>query len=142
MRFLIESLTIAAGAALGANARYWIGALTKASTQSFPWPTMLINILGSALLGAFTAAALLRGWGWQWRLFFAVGLCGGFTTFSTFSYEVIDAFYERSWRVAALYALLSFVLCVAGCLAGGHFTRIALQSSGDSQPSNGNPFAR
>jgi len=136
MNYLMESLWIAAGAAIGANARYWIGFLTKASTQSFPWPTLLINCLGSALLGAFTAAALAKGWGWQWRLFFAVGLCGGFTTFSTFSFEVIDTFYQRSWRLAGLYAIASLVLCVAFCLIGGHFGRILFVGPGGAA----NPF--
>jgi len=139
MRFLSESLWVAFGAAIGANARYWIGYWAKANVQSFPWPTLLINFLGSVLLGVFSAAALQRGWGWQGRLFFAVGLCGGFTTFSTFSFEVIDMFYARSWKVAGLYALLSLVLCVAGCFAGGHFGRVAFAQRGPAVKGT-NPF--
>ncbi len=65
MRYILESGYIALGAAIGANARYWFGFFAKASTQSFPWPTMTINIVGSALLGAFSAAAIMRGWGGQ-----------------------------------------------------------------------------
>jgi len=142
MRYLMESAYVALGAAIGANARYWIGFLAKASTQPFPWPTMTINILGSMLLGAFSAAAIMRGWGWQGRLFFAVGVCGGFTTFSTFSFEVIDLFYEKSWRLASLYALLSFTLSIAGCLAGGHLARILLTHPAQVPPANGNPFSK
>lgn len=141
MRFLSESLWIGLGAALGANGRYWIGYACKASIQEFPWPTMLINIIGSMMLGFFSAAALERGWGWQGRLFFAVGVCGGFTTFSTFSFEVIDAYFRRSWKMAAVYALLSLVCCVAGCFAGGHFGRLIFANKPPA--SNGiNPFEK
>ena len=141
MRFVSESLWIALGAALGANGRYWIGYACKASVQEFPWPTLLINVIGSLLLGAFSAAAIERGWGQPARVFFAVGVCGGFTTFSTFSFEVIDAFYRRSWKLAGAYALLSLVLCVAGCLAGGHFGRLLFANK--PPVSNGsNPFEK
>ncbi|HVT10776.1 MAG TPA: fluoride efflux transporter CrcB [Fimbriimonadaceae bacterium] len=140
MKFFIESLWIGLGAALGANGRYWIGYLCKASIQEFPWPTMLINIFGSLMLGFFSAVALERGWGWQGRLFFAVGVCGGFTTFSTFSFEVIDAYFRRSWKLAAAYAALSLVLCIAGCFAGGHFGRLMFANK--PPKANGvNPFA-
>lgn len=140
MRYLTESIYVAMGAAIGANARYWIGYFAKAISQPFPWPTLIINILGSMLLGAFSATALLKGWGWQGRLFFAVGICGGFTTFSTFSFEVLDLFYEKSWRMAGLYATVSFVLSVAGCLAGGHFARIYFSQPHHVPAENGNPF--
>src|SRR5450432_1244079 len=100
MRHLSNSLWIALGAAIGANARYWIGYMcNRAGAPEFPWPTLLINVLGSLLLGMFSAAALERGFGWPSRLFFAVGLCGGFTTFSTFSFEVIDTFFRKGWKV-------------------------------------------
>lgn len=124
MNHLTDSLWIAGGAAIGANARYWIGYAFKAATQPFPWPTLLINVLGSLLLGAFSALALARGWGGQSRLFFAVGLCGGFTTFSTFAYEFIATGYEKSWKVSAAYAALSFALCVGACFVGAHVVRL------------------
>ena len=140
--YLMESVYVALGAAIGANARYWIGFLTNASKQPFPWPTLTINVIGSMLLGAFSAVAILRGWGWQGRLFFAVGVCGGFTTFSTFSFEVVDLFYEKSWRIAGLYAFISFVLSVGGCLAGAHFARMMLSQPNHELPKNGNPFRK
>jgi len=142
MRYLVESGYVALGAAIGANSRFWLGVLTNASKQPFPWPTLLINIVGSTLLGAFSAAAILRGLDSQWRLFFAVGVCGGFTTFSTFSFEVIDLFYEKSWRAAGFYALLSFVLSVGGCFLGGHIARVLLSQPHQKQPENGNPFGK
>jgi CrcB protein len=123
------------GGAIGALGRHGIGTWTKTSLQSFPWPTLLINFVGSAALGVFTAAALARGWGMHERLFFAVGVCGGFTTFSTFSIQVIELVYERSWRSASTYIALSLMLCIGGCFLGGHFGRLLF-----SKHSPGNPF--
>ena len=134
--YFLESWYVGIGAAIGANARYWIGYACKASTQAFPWPTLLINVLGSALLGSFTAMALAKGWGTNSRLFFAVGVCGGFTTFSTFSYEVVATYYEKSEKLALIYALLSLVLSVGACWLGGHFTHRALARP----PYQENPF--
>ena len=139
MKYLAESLWVALGAAIGANARYWIGYWAKAQVQTFPWPTLVINLVGSFLLGAFSAAALSLGWGWQSRLFFAVGLCGGFTTFSTFSFEVIELMEQRSWKLVSAYALGSVVLCVAGCLMGVHvgralFGHAAVATSPNQEP--------
>jgi CrcB protein len=123
MRYVSESLWVALGAAIGANLRYWLSVATDAGNQRFPWPTMTINILGSMALGVFSAICLIKGWGGTTRLFFAVGLCGGFTTFSTFSFEVVDAIYERSWRLAIGYAISSVILCVCGCYVGAHVAR-------------------
>jgi len=142
VRYLLDSIYVAMGAAVGANARYWISYFTHATQQPFPWPTLLINILGSMLLGAFTAASVLKGWGPPARLVFAVGVCGGFTTFSTFSFEVLDLFYEKSWRLAGIYAVLSLILSVGGCLAGGHLARVLLVKQHERQAQNPNPFAK
>lgn len=122
-RPLVDSLFVGIGAAIGANARYWIGYWAKANVQAFPWPTLLINVVGSFALGVFAAFSLAKGWSEQWRLFVAVGLCGGFTTFSTFSYECIALIYERNWRSAAVYAALSLILCLLGTFLGVHLGR-------------------
>jgi CrcB protein len=122
---LAQSGLVALGAAVGANLRYWIGFFAHASTRDWPWPTLLINVLGSMLLGGFAASALERGWGDGWRLLIAVGLCGGFTTFSTFSFEAIDLILRKNYSVAAQYAAASLILCLAGCWLGGHVARLA-----------------
>ena len=137
MKYLSDSLWVALGASLGANARFWIGFICKSNVQEFPWPTLLINVIGSSALGFFSAAALERGWPWSARPFYAVGVCGGFTTFSTFSFEVIDLFFRKSWRAALVYAAISFVLSIAGCLGGGHIGRVLFGQR--ETPSN--PFA-
>jgi CrcB protein len=113
-----ESLYVFLGAGLGGVLRYWVGILCRIQGQAFPWPTLLINVVGSFVLGAFAAAALLRDWPSQSRLFFAVGVCGGFTTFSTFSLEAVRLLNERAWKAAGAYCLLSLVLSVAACFLG------------------------
>ncbi len=123
MNAFSQSLLVAAGAAVGANARYWIGVAAKASTQIWPWPTLLINFLGSIALGVFAALALAKGWSDGWKLLIAVGFCGGFTTFSTFSFEVVDLFLRKEPATAIQYIAASVVLCIAGCWAGVHLAR-------------------
>ncbi|MGI8923507.1 MAG: FluC/FEX family fluoride channel [Fimbriimonadales bacterium] len=56
-------------------------------TPTIPWHTLMINVSGSLVLGAFMALALAKGWGTGWRLLIAVGFAGGFTTFSAFAAE-------------------------------------------------------
>ena len=125
MRFLEESIYVAAGAALGANARYWLGYWLVGRTHAgFPWHTLIINVSGSLALGAFVALALVHGWGHNWRLFFVVGLCGGFTTFSAFSAEMIRLMEERQMFAAAGYFLGSNFLSIGACFLGAHFARI------------------
>lgn len=125
MNPFVSSLVIGAGAALGANARFWFGYWwTGRFGSDYPWHTLLINLVGSILLGAFMAFALLKGWGVGWRLFVAVGFAGGFTTFSTFSAEVVNLIEEGRLGSAGSYMLLSVGLSVLGCWAGAHLSRM------------------
>lgn len=85
-------LLVSAGGLLGANARYLLGvwiAQKTAEKTTFPWGTVLINLTGSFALGLFMTLALRHQWSDGWRLFFAVGFLGAYTTFSTFEYESI-----------------------------------------------------
>jgi fluoride exporter len=110
---------IAAGGAAGAAARFMIGGwVTTWAHAGFPWATFAINVSGSLLLGymhralpAFTSAPHVRA-------AISVGLCGGFTTFSTFDYEMLRLLQDRAWGTAGAYAVSSVVLCVAGVFAG------------------------
>jgi len=92
-------LLISFGAILGANLRYWVGAWAGQKFGSgFPLGTLLINVIGSFLIGLFMTLAteklLLDP---RWRLFFAVGFLGAFTTFSTFTYESITLLMSGEW---------------------------------------------
>ena len=120
-------MIIAVGAAIGANARYWIGYwVTGKLGPAFPYSTLGINVAGSLILGAFLSAAMATGLSHQWRLFVAVGLCGGFTTFSAFSADTVILIEEGAYVPAFLYVLGSCVLSIAGCFAGAHLVRSAL----------------
>ena len=111
------SLAIALGGAFGSLARYWVGAALAGVSAAFPVGTLLINVVGSfalgAILGALPAAppsALRAG--------LAVGVCGGFTTFSTFSADVVTLAERGAMGRAAAYAGASVALSVAAAFAG------------------------
>lgn len=101
------------GGGLGANARYWLGELFKARhwSDAFPWHTFAINVLGSFALGL--VAVLLKDRP-AWALFLGVGVCGGFTTFSTFSLEALTLLEKGRTLAAAGYAVGSVLAGVLG----------------------------
>ena len=111
-------LIVAAGGALGAVARYGVGRLLPAS--GWPWPTLTANVAGGLLMG------LLAGWlafragaqGETVRLFAAVGLLGGFTTFSAFSLETALMIEKRQFALASGYVAASVVLSIAALFLG------------------------
>lgn len=118
---------VAIGGALGAVGRYGVGLWLKTATASgFPWATLSVNIIGSLLMG------LLMGWlsraapSEPMRLFLAVGVLGGFTTFSAFSLDVFTLIERRDLVLAALYACGS----VIGALAAFFLGYAALRSVG------------
>jgi fluoride exporter len=110
-------LAIAVGGAAGSLARYWIGTGLLGVSQAFPFGTLLINVAGSFLLGAlltglpsFPPTALRAG--------LMIGVCGGFTTFSTFSGEVVALVERGAVGRAAAYAGASVLLSAAAAWAG------------------------
>jgi CrcB protein len=117
------------GGAIGAIGRYGFSVLAlRYWTGTFPLATLLINIVGSFAMGLLMGllAKLTPDWGPPARLFLAVGILGGFTTFSAFSLEVI-ALLERGEISASLtYALLSVVVSVAALYFGLLITRGAV----------------
>jgi fluoride exporter len=111
---------IAAGSAIGGVSRYLLGGLVQRLLDTtFPVGTLLINITGSLLLGAIlrygvetpTLTPELRG-------FLTIGLCGGYTTFSTFSYETVALLEDGEWGRAALYVGLSVGLSIFATFLG------------------------
>ncbi|HEX6997263.1 MAG TPA: fluoride efflux transporter CrcB [Gammaproteobacteria bacterium] len=121
---------VAVGSALGGMARYGCtGLAARLFGASFPWGTLIVNVSGSLLIGAL--AALLapenRLFGHpDARAFLAVGLLGGFTTFSSFSLETLNLARSGEWLAAAGNALASLLLCLAAVWLG-HFVGAALQ---------------
>lgn len=115
-------LYIAAGGALGSIARYWMaGAIDGRLNTNFPWGTMLVNIAGSFAIGVFAALAAGEGrWGMNesTRLFLIVGICGGFTTFSSFSLQTLNLLREGLLLKAGGNVAISVIACVAATWAG------------------------
>jgi crcB protein len=114
-------LLVGAGGALGAMSRYGVGVLVgRLLPMSFPLATLLINIIGSFAMGVFVGlmARLLPTWQADARLFVAVGILGGFTTFSSFSLDAIVLIERGEMLQAAAYVLLSVVLCLIGLYLG------------------------
>jgi len=119
-------LLVGAGGAIGAMARFGAGTLVgRLWPMSFPLATLLINILGSLAMGLFVGlmARWLPAWQNEARLFVAVGVLGGFTTFSTFSLDAVALIERGELLQAGAYALLSVVLCLVGLYLGLLVTR-------------------
>ena len=116
---LAALLAVAGGGALGAVARHLATiAGARVATAGLPWPTLAINIVGSFILGWFLRWADATGAASGMRLFVAVGLCGGFTTFSTFAVETLALMQGGQALRAALYVTLSVVGAIAAGAAG------------------------
>ena len=94
-----EIVAVALGGAIGATVRWGLGAWVVGRTGSgFPWHTMLINLSGAFLIGVLMALSLEKGVvSGDWRLFLGTGVLGGFTTFSTLSYESIALMQDGLW---------------------------------------------
>ncbi len=113
-------LAIAFFGALGAVSRYgasvFLARLLPART-TFPWPTLLINVVGSFLLAVIVTLVAQRVLDEEWRYALGVGFLGAFTTFSTFGVEVETMLQRGDWPVAALYVGCSVVLGIAAVVA-------------------------
>jgi CrcB protein len=114
-------LLVALGGALGSMARYGSGVLVgRLWAPAFPLATMLINIAGSLAMGVFIGylARFTPSWRADARLFVAVGIFGGFTTFSSFSLDTIAMVERGEIGLALLYVLVSVIVAVAALYGG------------------------
>ena len=112
-------LLVGLGGAGGAMARFGVGRLAGVSPAgSFPWPTFAINVAGSLLLGLVMAVTHDTAAGWRARAVLVIGFCGGFTTFSSFSYETLGLIEARAYGAALLYVFASCAAALAAVAAG------------------------
>ena len=121
-----DFLVISLGAVFGANARYLISRYAaRILGPVFPYGTLIINVLGSFVVGFFLAWATERMVvDPRWRLLVVVGLCGGFTTFSSFAYESIAYLEQGQWALLATNVLSNNLLSLAAVLAGVALARV------------------
>jgi CrcB protein len=115
-------LWIALGSALGGTARYWCTDVVAQSIgAAFPWGTILVNVSGSFVIGFVATLTGPDGRlliGTTARQFVMVGLCGGYTTFSSFSLETFDLIRDGEWLRAGSNVVLSVVLCLIAVWIG------------------------
>ena len=115
-------LAVAIGGALGSVARFWLAAAMTALTGlRFPWGTLLINVLGSFVIGlvaGYTLTPTRVAMHPDLRIFLMVGVCGGFTTFSAFSLQTLELLQSGDVWPAGGYVVGSVVLCVLATWGG------------------------
>jgi CrcB protein len=120
-------LWISLGAVLGANLRYWLGLwIAQRWGTQYPYATLFINLTGSFILGLFIALisdrVLIDP---RWRVFFAVGFLGSYTTFSTYTYESIMLLMAGNWALGLFNlfgsAFLGALAAVLGVMLGRLF---------------------
>jgi fluoride exporter len=114
-------LWVMIGSALGGVLRYALTRITIPISYGVPWGTIIINVLGSFVIGYFGTLTLQTGRypaSDNLRLFVMVGVCGGFTTFSSFSLQTFDLMRSGAWGRALANVVVSVVLCVAAVGAG------------------------
>ena len=132
--------SIAIGAALGGVARYYLGtAIQVRADTDFPVGTLVINVLGSFIVGVVLRLALSPDMMSETtRLFLTTGFCGGFTTFSAFSAEAVALMQQQRFGRAAAYVGLSVALALGATAAGFVIAdRLAAARSATQPPSAG-----
>jgi CrcB protein len=118
-------LWVALGSALGGAFRYLLSGWIQQHQAGFPWSTVVINVTGSLLLGIIMRFALAGAVRPELRAFLAIGFCGGYTTFSTFSFETMALIRDGHAGRAATYVLASVVLSIGAVFAGYASARMA-----------------
>ena len=120
-------LVVFLGAGIGGGARYVLGGwIQSASGAGFPWGTLIINVSGSLVLAFLYTLLEATAAPVEWRAFLGIGICGGYTTFSTFSYETVRLLLEGNWIASTGYVAASMLLSIAGALLGYGLANAAL----------------
>ena len=119
---MLDYILVMAGGALGTGARFWVsGFVAERGGELFPLGTLVVNVTGSFAIGFFAAVtdpdgAFLASP--RLRQFFMIGVCGGYTTFSSFSLQTLDLVRDGDCFKAGLNILLSFVCCLTAVWMG------------------------
>ena len=122
---------IAIGSAIGGVARYWCsGVAARLVGETFPWGTIVVNILGSFIIGFFATLTGPDGRvyvGTLGRQFVMIGICGGYTTFSSFSLQTLNLMNDGEWFGAGANIVLSVVCCLVAVWIG-HLAAMSMNS--------------
>jgi fluoride exporter len=122
------AFVIFVGAGLGGLARYGVSGWAQgAGGAEFPWGTLLINVTGSLLITTVYGVLESTAAAPEWRAFLGIGILGGYTTFSTFSYEAVRLLQDGEWERASLYVVGSVFLSLAGAALGFRLASLLLQ---------------
>ena len=118
----LDYLLVAGGGALGSIARYWLsGVVGRRFGETFPYGTLLVNVSGCLAIGFFAAytgtegRVLMRP---EWRLALMTGVCGGYTTFSSFSLQTLNLATDGDCLRATANVMLSVALCLGAVWLG------------------------
>ena len=123
---LAAYLWIALGSGLGGLARFiCAGAVTARFGAVFPWGTLVVNVVGSFVIGVFAAFSARGGWLGDPTLdaFVMIGVCGGYTTFSSVSLQTLELARERAWWHVLANVVVSVGLCLVAVWLGLHAGR-------------------
>jgi fluoride exporter len=119
---MVSYIWVALGGAIGTAARYWLsGVVAQSIGETFPWGTLIINVTGSFVIGFFAALTGPDGRlfvGSNARQFVMIGMCGGYTTFSSFSLQTLNLANSGEWFRAVANVGLSVMLCLIAVWAG------------------------
>ena len=120
---MLAYLWVAVGGALGSVSRFWLNGLVSQRFDTFPAGTLVVNVAGSFVIGVLGALTISEG-----RMssearafatqFLMIGICGGFTTFSSFSLQTLNLLREREWLYAGGNVLLSVAVCLVATWLG------------------------
>ncbi len=123
---MLDVLIICLGAIVGANARYFVSRYAaQLLGPVFPYGTLLINIVGSFIVGFFvvwTSERVLADP--RWRLLIVVGFCGSLTTFSSYAFESMSFFERGQWLLMLTNVFSNNLLCLGGAMAGMALARV------------------
>lgn len=132
VRSMIVYLAVALGGAIGSVSRFWLNGLVSSHVgEAFPWGTLVINVTGSFVIGFFATLTAPDGRvfaGTTTRQFVMTGICGGYTTFSSFSLQTLELVRSGAWMRAGGYTVASFVACLLAVWLG-HLCAQAINSS-------------